>query len=246
MSARVFVFSKTTLVVLVLFLLMLCASRVWADGSSIGKVYDPYVQLLENDFEYRTLYSEQDDSSALSGLWEHRLGYGQSLTDRLSAEGYMIALDGAGNTLSLDGFELEMKYQLTEQGEYSNDWGVMVELEREKNQKSWEARTALIMLHEWTDWIATGNLSVIYEWKDDTYNEWETAFAGQLRYRYSEALEPAIELYKAQYTSAIGPVLTGLWRLGSGRKLNWEAGTIFGLDDKTPEVNYKLTLEYEF
>lgn len=67
-----------------------------------------------------------------------------------------------------------------------------------------------------------------------------------MKYRHSAALEPAIELYKSRDTFGVGPLLKGLWRLGQGDKLLWEAGIIAGLDHSTPDVNYKLGLEYEF
>jgi hypothetical protein len=41
-------------------------------------------------------------------------------------------------------------------------------------------------------------------------------------------------------------VLTGLWRAGTGRKLYWEFGAILGTNSATANVNWKLTLEYEF
>ena len=120
------------------------------------------------------------------------------------------------------------------------------ELEKEHNDNFWEASSTLIVLHEWSDWIATGNFSVIYEWGNDSDNEWETAFAGQLRYRNSEQIEPGIEFYQSQDTQGVGPVVTGLWRLGDGKKLNWEFGAILGTNNDTANVNWKFDLEYEF
>lgn len=124
--------------------------------------------------------------------------------------------------------------------------GCCSNLKKNRSEDIWEASTTLIMLHEWQDWILTGNLALTYEWGDDIVDEWEADFSSQLRYRYKEFLEPAIEVYKAQDTQGIGPVLTGLYRMGEGRGIKWEFGVIFGTDSKTADTNWKLNLEYEF
>lgn len=224
-------------------LMLVGMGNAYADGSNIGMVYDPYVRQLEKEIEYRTLYEEGVGQTG-SGL-TYRLGYGQALNERLAAEIYILGEHESGNPVSVDGYEAEVKWQLTQQGEYSSDWGALFEVEREQGG-IWEAKSTLIGLREYPNWIATGNLSIIYEWGNSINNEWETAFSGQLRYRYKQSLEPAIEVYQAQNTTGVGPVLTGMFRVGPINKLNWELGTIFGLKDETPDVTLKINLEYEF
>ena len=230
---------------LVLFIGLHVSPAIFASGSSIDKVYDPYVQLLEKEFEYRTLY-EQDSDSNINGRQRHLFGYGQSLSDRFFAEIYLSGTDEPESGFSLDGYEAELKWQLTEQGEFSNDWGVLFELEKSRNKNAWETSSKLIVVHEWPQWILTGNLSLIYEWGSDVENEWKSELSSQLRYRIKESIEPAIELYLAKGTQGIGPVMTGLWRIGSRRKINWKFGVIFGIDTTTADANWKLNAEYEF
>ena len=203
------------------------------------------MQLLEKEIEYRVLY-EDDSDDVVDGRTRHKLGYGKSISDQFFVEFYVTGADEPGDRLELESYEAEVKWQLSEQGEYDNDWGLLFELEKEHGDSIWEASTTLIVLREWSDWVAIGNLSVIYEWGSDIDNEWETAFAGQLRYRNSEQIEPGIEFYQSQDTQGIGPVLTGLWRLGDGKKLNWEFGAILGTNNDTADVNWKLNIEYEF
>jgi hypothetical protein len=229
----------------ILLLVLPLSATLYADGLTIDKVYHPYVQQLEKEFEYRVLYNDGVDGLITEGV-RHKLGYGQSLSDNLMAEVYLIGIDEAGGNIGADAIEAELKWQLTEQGEYDNDWGMVFEIEQERNIKVWEVTSTLIVLHEWSNWIATGNFSAIYEWGDNIDNEFETAFAGQLRYRHNERLEPAIEFYKSQQTRGIGPVLTGLLRTKGGNKLNWEVGVIFGTDSLTPNTNLKFNIEYEF
>lgn len=221
------------------------ASQGITDGVSIDKVYHPYVQLLEREIEYRMLY-QQDSDEQLDGQQRHIFGFGWALSDRLFAELYTVGSDSYGNDMDLDAYELELKWQLTEQGEFDNDWGVLFELERGDGDDQWEAATTLIALREWRNWVLTGNFTAIYEWGDDVASEWETAFSGQFRYRYRATFEPAFELYVAQDTLGAGPVLTGAYRLGAGKKLNWELGVVLGLGKETADANWKLNLAYEF
>ncbi|RLA41354.1 MAG: hypothetical protein DRR06_16080 [Gammaproteobacteria bacterium] len=228
-----------------LFISLPGAVPLYADGSIIDKVYHPYVQLLEKEIEYRLRYQDDDDPE-LDDQQRHKLGLGQSLSDRVFAEIYLIGKNTPDSDFELSAVEAELKLQLTEQGEYNNDWGMLFELEREKDENIWEASTALIALHEWSRWIGTANLSLAYEWGNDIDNELETGLATQLRYRYSQAVEPALEVYFSEDTQGLGPVLTGVQRLGGRRKLLWEFGVILGLDNSTADASWKFNIEYEY
>jgi hypothetical protein len=39
---------------------------------------------------------------------------------------------------------------------------------------------------------------------------------------------------------------SGLILWGSGQKLKWEGGAIFALDNKSPDLTFRLLLGYEF
>ena len=138
------------------------------------------------------------------------------------------------------------QWQLTEQGEYSADWGLLFELEKETEQSIWGLSGTLLIEKEWGRTVGAANLGLTYEAGSDINNELESTAALQLRYRYSRALEPAVELYAAQDTLAAGPVLMGDQRLGIGRKLHWEFGAIFGISDRTPDQTLRALLEFEF
>jgi len=209
-----------------------------ADGSAIDKVYHPYTQLLEHEFEWRVLSAD--------GKQKHQLAVGKSFSDRLFVEGYLIANDNKDNNFSLEAYEIEAKWQLTEQGEYAVDWGVMVELEKERHEGNWELATVLLMEKEWGRWVGAANLWAIFEWGDTRKDELESSLAVQARYRYSRSLEPALEFYSGQDTRGLGPVLMGDIRVGSGKKLHWETGAIIGLDSKTPDNTWRFLMEYEF
>lgn len=208
-----------------------------ADGSVIDKVYHPYVQPLERELELRMTSTE--------GVQSYHFGMGQSVSDQLFIEVYLIAKD-ENNHLQLEAYEIEAKWQLTEQGEYSIDWGLLFELEKEQHDDTWEASAALLMEKQWGRWVGAANVRVIYEWGAEIEDELESSLALQLRYRYGRNFEPALELYKGEDSLGIGPVFMGDIRLASAKKVHWEVGSILGVDDETPNNTWRLLLEYEF
>jgi hypothetical protein len=122
----------------------------------------------------------------------------------------------------------------------------LFELETERDDDAWEYATTVLVEKEVGRWVGALNLSAIYEWGDDVSNEWESKLAAQMRYRYSRALEPAIELYSGDADKGLGPVLLGNIRFEKARKLHWETGVIFGLDSDSPDQALRFLLEYEF
>ena len=214
-----------------------------ADGTIIDRLYDPYVQPLEKELEFRLLAQHDDDAPDVQ---RHLLGFGRSLSDRLAVEVYAIGSTGRGEGFAIDASEIELKWQLTEQGEYAVDWGLLFELEREFGENIWEASTSLLAGRDFGRWTATANLDLIYEWGGGIDNEFETTLHLQARYRYRESFEPGLEFHAGQDTLAIGPVISGLVRISAGKKFRWSAGLFCGLDTVSPESTFRLNLEYEF
>lgn len=230
-----------------LLLVLMCipfAAR--ADGLVIDKVYHPYVEPLAREVEYRVLWIDGADGDTVSDGWRHRLGFGAAFLERFFAEFYFIANDNRGDDFSIDAYELELKWQLTEQGEYFADWGLLFELEKENDDDIYEYATTLLAAKEFGQWTGTVNLSAIYEWGDSIEDEWETSLASQLRYRYRPGFEPAIELYSGESAKGLGPVAVGELRFTGRRKLHWELGVIFGLDSESPDQTVRGMLEFEF
>lgn len=216
---------------------------VVADGIVVDKIYDPYVQPLETEIEYRFV-AQSDDQYPDAQV--HSLGFGRSLSDRWAIELYAIAQRGLGESLSMDAFELEAKWQLTEQGEYAFDWGLLFELERQIEQNAWEVSSKLLATRDFGRTTATANLGVIYEWGERTSTEIETSFGLQVRYRWREAMEPLLEIHVGQGTVAVGPGLSGVIRAAKGRKLRWEIGAFRDLEGNGAEHIVKANVEFEF
>jgi len=224
---------------------ILAFSSIQADGVVIDKIYHPYVQPLEQELEWRaTLQSHQP--GVPDDLAVYRFSYARSLGDKWSGEVYLVGQRSDESSFEIEAYEIEALRQLTEQGEYWADWGVVFELEKERDLDAWEFAAGLLAEREWGRWSGTANLFAIQEWGSDVRDELETRLGLQARYRYSPAFEPAIELYSGEGTRGIGPVAMGLVRLGGKRRLRWEAGAIFGVDSQSPDTTLRFLVEFEF
>jgi len=216
-----------------------------ASGNSVSKIERPYIQLLENEIEYEfTLQS--DDRIILDQQIKHSFSIGKSLSDHLSLELGVSGKDNDLDSLYIDEYEIELKWQLTEQGEFNNDWAVLFELEHEHEEDVWEFSTNLIVLHQWNRWVGTANIGIKYETSSKTDDEFETEFAGQLKYRYKQSLEPAIEYFKNQDTNAIGPSLLGKIKFNNRKSMYWGVGLLFSLDGSNADSTFRANVEFEF
>jgi hypothetical protein len=137
-------------------------------------------------------------------------------------------------------------WQMSEQGEFAVDYGLLFEIEKENSLDVWEVSSALLLEKELGRYSATANVVLAYEWGDKIDDEFETALALQGRYRYSPRFEPAMEFFLGEDTSALGPAIMGMERLGLARAVRWELGVVFALNDDTPDYTFRAVLEYEF
>jgi hypothetical protein len=171
---------------------------------------------------------------------------GRALAEYVFAEVYLIGERSSDESLDLEAYELEVLWQLSEQGEYFMDYGLLFELEKEDDEDIWEYSTAALLEKEFGRFSGTANLGLTYEWGDDIKDELESSLVLQGRYRYNPRFEPALELYMGEDTLALGPVLMGMERLGVMKALRWETGLILGLDSDTADYTLRALLEYEF
>lgn len=217
------------------------APSALADASSTNTFYLPYVQMLEKEIEYQLFYLPADNRRQL-----HKLAYGQSVTDDIALEIGILADKQQRERADYAGIELELLWQLTAQGEYAYDWGLLVEAEHEKEDSADELSVALITARDWGRWTGASNLYLIYENSDSRRSEMESALALQAGYRLSPQFEPALEFFVGQNARTLGPVVNGLIRLPGASKLRWQTAVLFGLNDETSSTTWRLQLEYEF
>jgi hypothetical protein len=233
-------------IILVIVVLLSAGSRpATADGLVVDKIYHPYVDAMEKEIEVRSVF--QDDQPALTNKAQvHQFSIGTSLSDRLFAEFYLVGGKDRARGFETEALEAELKWQLTEQGEYSADWGLLFEYEDEFRDDIREFSIGLLAEKEFGNFSGAMNFLVIREWGSSIVSEYETALNSQFRYRYSAMFEPGVEMYIGQNTRALGPVVQGNFTTGIRKVLHWEAGVIFGLDSESADVTFRLLTEYEF
>ncbi len=219
--------------------------KVYADGNIVNKIYHPYVDALENEIELRSIIQDKQPDK-INPKQVHLLSFGTTIGQSWFAEAKVIGSRPQAGNFDVEAYELELKWQLTEQGEYSADWGVLFEYEQKFEEDIQEFKIGLLAEKEFGRFSGAANGFLIQEWGDNIKDEFETALSLQARYRYSRALEPALEMYIGQDTTAIGPVLLGNINLGIRKSFNWEAGVIFGVDHLSPDQTFRLLFEYEF
>lgn len=213
--------------------------------AEIDRVYHPYVTPLETEIEWRTTIGD-GGNSPYDGQTMQRLAIGRALGEKLFAEGYVIGRKTDTDSLKLSGFELEAMYQIGEAGEYPVDLALLTEFERDADRNISHVGGGLVAEKEFGATSLALNFMAEYEYGSGVDDELDTEVAAQWRWRWSEALEPALEYYVDEYTEGAGPVLTGLFRLGERQKLKWEFGVIIGTGKDAPERTWRGQLEFEF
>ncbi|MES2675142.1 MAG: hypothetical protein V4660_12950 [Pseudomonadota bacterium] len=229
---------KTSYLIACIFFLGAAAAH-----ADLNRVYHPYVEQHERELEYGFVLRDLGNENLLL----NRAGVGYAWSDKFFTEIYLLTESITHDNEQVRGYEVELKWQLTEQGEHWADWGLLVEVGTAKDIDSHEIAAGLLWEKELTNrWIASANVIVEYEYGDDIQDEIETALRAQMRYRNSSQLDPAIELYLDDQDWAIGPALMGTIKLSGRKQVRWELGLLFGLDAKTPESSLRGGIEFEF
>lgn len=225
-----------------LLLTLLCTAATTAHAE-INRVYHPYVEQHERELEYGAVWRDVGNDNIML----QRAGAGYAWAEHWFGEIYLLTESITHEGEQIRGYEAEIKWQLAEQGEYWADWGLLFEAGSAHDIHRREFALGLLMEKEITPrWIGTANLFAEYEFGADITDEFETAVRTQLRYRYSPAIEPALEFYLDDQDWAAGPALTGIQKIAAGKQIRWELGWLFGLDQETPDNNIRLGIEFEF
>lgn len=222
--------------------LLAISPAVKADGIVVDKVYHPYVMPFEREFEWR-LVSHQTDSG---NILAQRVGLGGAFNDTMSLEGYVVGERDDNGDFGLSAYELELRWQLVEQGRLWADWGALFELEKQHDQDAYEFTTGFLWEKEFGKTSLTMNAFLVYEWGADIENEWESEYRAQYRYRYRSEFQPALEVYVGEDFVGVGPGFIGLHRFSPQRQLKWEAGFITEISQSEKNHSFRLALEFEF
>jgi hypothetical protein len=210
--------------------------------AEMNRLYQPYVEQGERELEYGATWRNVGDDYLLL----QRMGVGYAWAERISTEVYLLTESMAAGGEKLRGYEAELKWQLTEQGEYWADWGLLFEAGSTRDTHQHELAVTLLMAKDLGSWVGTLNTIVEYEFGSAIESEFETALRAQIRYRYRPAIEPALEFYWSEQDVGAGPMISGVQKLATYKQLRWELAWIFGLNQETPKHSLRLGVEFEF
>lgn len=227
---------------ILLLVISVSPALAMADNFIVDKVYHPYVMPFEREFEWRLTSRQNDQGNILM----QRVSFGHALSERTILEAYIVGARDDNANFGVNSYELELRWMLTEQGQYWADWGTLFELEKQHNTNDWEAKAGLLTEKEFGKYSLTTNVTLVYEWGETVEDEIEGQFKMKFRYRWMPEVQPAVELYMAENFIGIGPAFMGIRRFDHRRQLKWEAAFISGFNGDNKDHTLRFAMEYEF
>lgn len=218
-------------------------------------VYSPRVIKGENEIEYRGFH-DIDGNDARDGGEKHVFAIGRGFTDYWFSELYSVYAKDPGASLKHDALEWENRFQLSEQGKYWADFGLLTEYELTDHGPD-EIAIGPIIEKTVDRWVGTVNL--LFERQVGSEADPRTAFAyaARLKYLLHPKFEPAMEVFgepgrinrfgsfNGQEHWA-GPAVYGQTSLGGTSKLLYSVAYLFGETAVSSDNRAILRLEYEF
>ena len=219
------------------------------------KVYSPRVVKGENEIEYRGFHDFDKDESRDGGE-KHAFAVGRGFTDYWFSELYSVYAKEPGASFKHDAFEWENLFQLTEQGEYWADFGLLTEYELTDHGPD-EIALAPIIEKTVDRWVGTLNLFFERQVGSEAGSGTTFAYAARVKYLLNPRFEPAIEAFgepgrinqSGRFNGQehwVGPAFYGRYGLGQGKAILYSASYLFGETSASSDSRAILRLEYEF
>ncbi|MBI2800599.1 MAG: FTR1 family protein [Gammaproteobacteria bacterium] len=222
------------------------------------KVYSPYVEYREWEFEFRGNTSF-DDVDAKDGAQGYLYELGYSPTTYWHTALFLKQEHAPGDFLRSTEFTWENVFQLTEPGQYWLDVGAYIEYAKGLRHGGDHAFEWKVLLEKSIGkWTFTTNPIFVQKFPEAGENPGvDFEYAWGTHYRLRPEFEPGFEAFggvgELTHASAleeqehlIGPDVRGRLVLGSRSKLRYNLGYLFGLTDAVPDGVFKFELEYEF
>jgi hypothetical protein len=221
-------------------------------------IHSPHVELGENALEAQAYYN-QDNNAAVDGSGEYKFSFEHGFTTFWVSEIEAKFAYANGSGSELKALEWENKFQLTPQGKYWADFGLLAEAEFSVQGDAHEFEFGPLIGKSFGRTEVTVNLFLEREFGPDAGAETEFSYRARLRYRLSPHFEPAIEAYGSpgdignfepgdEQRHQLGPAFYGQAPLGgSGQKIEYSAAALAGLTGAgSPDWTFVLRTEYDF
>jgi high-affinity iron transporter len=235
---------------------MLAVSMPQSSEAAPFKVYSPRVVKGETEIEYRG-YHDFDDDDSRDGAEKHKFGVGHGFTNFWFSEIYSAYEKEPGGSNEHEAIEWENRFQLSEQGQYWADFGLLVEYEATPHGNPDELVIAPIIEKTFDRWVGTLNLFLEREVGGGSESGTVFAYAARVKYLLNPLFEPAIEAFgepgRINHFGSfngqehwIGPAAYGRYGFGQGKALLYSGALLFGETSVSSDNRAVLRLEYEF
>ncbi len=230
--------------------LAICASSAALAGPA-DKVYRPFVEKGETEFEFRGGYR---DFGAGPDEYAYVFDLGYGVTERWKTE-LVVEYEGeTGFGGKLAALEWENVFVLTEQGKHWVDVGLFVEYEHTFADGPDELKIGPMFEKQVGRTIT--NLNLIFERQigSGASSDTELDYAWQVKWQGKPELEWGLQGFGglgnfndlgSEDKHSLGPALFGVKRLASGNKIAYDAALLAGINSAAPNLTVRFELEYE-
>lgn len=212
-------------------------------------VYSPYVTDGQSEVELRA-HQQFDPSDELDGERAYLIALAHSFTPWWHAEVYVGSYErdpGGGNFLQ--GYEFENIFQLTDQGRYWADLGLIASYGI-NTPSGGNNVVEFGPLFEKHSGPIGQRLNLVWEKQLGTGADRRYEFRGSYSasYQINSMLEPGLEAYYRPGDDArqIGPALDGEFASSGGNEFEYHVAYLFGLNKGAANRTLAIRLEYEF
>lgn len=228
----------------------ICASSTAIAGPA-DKVYRPFVEKGETEFEFRGGYRDFGNGPD-EYAYIFDLGYG--VTERWKTE-LVVEYEGeTGFGGKLAAMEWENIIVLTEQGKHWVDVGLFVEYEHTFADGPDELKIGPMFEKQVGSTITNLNLIFEREIGSGASHDTELDYTWQVKWQGKPELEWGLQGFGGLGTvdhlgeddkHSVGPALFGVKRLANGNKFAYDAALLAGLNKAAPDLTVRFELEYE-
>lgn len=219
------------------------------------QVYSPNVVKGEKELEFRGFNSWGTHAGGGADR-AARFAFSYSPTDFWATELYVNAEREPGESLKVEEYEWENRFQLTPQGKYWADVGLLSEMEIPRfSHDPYEWKLGPTFAKDFGRFTTQLNLLVARQFGHNPAPGVALSYRARLQYRYDRRISPLIEAYGQpagtlsapnQPRQQIGGGLTGVLVLGHGDNLRYSGVLLFGANHRAADTTAVARLEYEF
>ena len=212
-------------------------------------VYSPYVTEGQSEVEFRA-HQQFDADPDLRNERAYVISLAHAFTDWWHTEVYVGSFErepGGPNTL--EGYEFENIFQITDQGHYWADFGFLGSYEYSKLPDK-PGVLEFGPLFEKHSGRIDQRLNLIWEKElgggADHHYEFRTSYA--VTYSFNPMFAPGLEAYYRpdDESHQVGPALYGELASSHGNEFEYSVAYLFGLNKGAPNRTLSVRLEYEF